>query len=85
MTVAVRHIGQAVTDFFSVAGDPDGDVVVGEEARSRDDVASGGDSWCDGRLRFAGVGMGRSYRPMGPALWSVLRDGRRSAARDGIT
>jgi hypothetical protein len=32
-----------------------------------------------------GVDMGRSYRRTGPALSSVPRGGRRSAARDGIS
>lgn len=38
VTVAVRHIGEVVTDILSGAGDPDGDAVVGQKSGAGDEM-----------------------------------------------
>jgi hypothetical protein len=80
----VRHIGQVVTDVLSGAGDPEGDVAVGQKSAAGVEVCMGADSRSGkpvrrGRLSDAGVGMGCSYRLIEPALWSMLPGGHRSA------
>lgn len=81
-TVAVRHIGEVVIDVFSGARDADGDAVVGQKSGAGDEMPLGADRRSDRRVRQdgssdIGVGTGRSYRLIGPALWSMLRGGLR--------
>jgi hypothetical protein len=79
VTLAVRHIGQVVTDVLSGDGDPDGDARL--SGRNPEPVTRCPRALITGlsaerdtdRLSDPGVHMGRSYRIIGPARWSMLR------------
>jgi hypothetical protein len=74
--VAIRHIGQVVTDVLCGARDPDGDAVFGQKSGAGDEMPLGADSRSSSRMKYRRVIRLQGWAPAAPIELSGPHCGR---------